>query len=95
MRAIIQRESGRAGEISLILLNPNASDLLPLRKWETARFVELGRRLLAENPSLCLIITGAPSEQASAETVAALASGKMCSLNPGVGNWLPIVALVT
>src|SRR5580704_10101025 len=33
VQAIIQRESGRPGEPSLILLNPNASDLLPLRKW--------------------------------------------------------------
>ena len=28
----------------VMLLNPNASDLLPLRKWESAKFVDLGRQ---------------------------------------------------
>src|SRR5689334_13906992 len=34
----------------IIVLNPNASDLLPLRKWETAKFGELARRILAGYP---------------------------------------------
>jgi ADP-heptose:LPS heptosyltransferase len=54
----------------LVLLNPNASDLLPLRKWPTERFVELGRRILAEHQDVQLIITGASGEQRSAERVA-------------------------
>jgi ADP-heptose:LPS heptosyltransferase len=51
----------------LFLLNPNASDLLPLRKWDSAKFVELGRRLLAEFPQSRLVVTGAPAEQAAAD----------------------------
>jgi ADP-heptose:LPS heptosyltransferase len=51
----------------VILLNPNASDLLPLRKWESAKFVELGRRLLAEFPQSRLVVTGAPAERAAAD----------------------------
>ena len=51
----------------VILLNPNASDLLPLRKWESAKFVELGRRLLAAFPQARLVITGAPAERAAAD----------------------------
>ena len=54
----------------LVLLNPNASDLLPLRKWPTERFIELGKRILENHPDVTLIITGAPSEQAAAEQVA-------------------------
>ena len=48
-----------------ILLNPNASDMLPLRKWPTERFVELGKKILDENPPCTIILTGAPSEQDS------------------------------
>ena len=51
VKAIIQRESGRQGEFALILLNPNASDLLPLRKWPTDRYVDLARRLLERFPT--------------------------------------------
>ena len=60
--AIVRRESGQEGELRLILLNPNASDLLPLRKWPTDRYVELARRLLEKFPEVCISLTGAPDE---------------------------------
>jgi ADP-heptose:LPS heptosyltransferase len=53
----------------IILLNPNASDMLPLRKWDTQNFISLGRRILQEIPNSCVVITGAPSERESAEMV--------------------------
>src|SRR6266705_2062464 len=48
----------------LILLNPNASDLLPLRRWPVLRYVELARRLLERYPDLFIGFTGAPAEAA-------------------------------
>ena len=62
---------GDAGDVPrpLVLLNPNASDLLPLRKWPEARFVELGQRILSQHPAALVVITGAPSERAGAEAV--------------------------
>ena len=53
-----------AGSPRLILLNANASDLLPLRRWESANYVALAKRLLAEFPELCIGFTGAPDEAA-------------------------------
>ncbi|MBA4396039.1 MAG: glycosyltransferase family 9 protein [Syntrophus sp. (in: bacteria)] len=53
----------------IVLLNPNASDMLPLRKWDTQNFIRLGRRVLQEIPKSVVIITGAPSERESAEMV--------------------------
>jgi ADP-heptose:LPS heptosyltransferase len=53
----------------MVLLNPNASDMLPLRKWDTQNFVRLGRRVLQDIPDSVVIITGAPSERESAEMV--------------------------
>jgi ADP-heptose:LPS heptosyltransferase len=46
----------------LILLNPNASDLLPLRRWPGERYVELARRILAQFPEAQVGFTGAPEE---------------------------------
>jgi ADP-heptose:LPS heptosyltransferase len=46
----------------LILLNPNASDLLPLRRWPGDRYVELARRLLEQLPEAHIGFTGAPEE---------------------------------
>ncbi len=63
-RAIL-RELGVRADHRLILLNANASDLLPLRKWEGANYVALARRLLAAFPDLAIAFTGAPNEAAA------------------------------
>jgi ADP-heptose:LPS heptosyltransferase len=60
--ALLQRENPRIGSAPLILLNPNASDLLPLRRWPALRYVELARRLLERYPELFIGFTGDPSE---------------------------------
>jgi len=50
----------------VVLLNANCSDLLPLRRWEPERYVELSRRLLQRFPDLAIAFTGAPDEAAEA-----------------------------
>jgi len=65
INALLQRENPRIGSAPLILLNPNASDLLPLRRWPPLRYVELARRLLERYPDLFIGFTGAPAEAAS------------------------------
>ena len=56
------------GEISdfslkkIVLLNANASDIVPLRKWSLDNFVELGKRLL-ENSEITVVLTGSQEEQ--------------------------------
>jgi ADP-heptose:LPS heptosyltransferase len=62
--ALLQRENPRIGSAPLILLNPNAGDLLPLRRWPPLRYVELARRLLERYPNLFIGFTGAPAEAA-------------------------------
>src|SRR5205085_5349371 len=61
---LLQRENRRVGSAPLILLNPNASDLLPLRRWPPRRYVELARRLLTRYPNVFFGFTGAPAEAA-------------------------------
>ncbi|MGZ4965443.1 MAG: glycosyltransferase family 9 protein, partial [Limisphaerales bacterium] len=56
-------------EKPVILLNPNASDLLPLRQWPRQRYLELARRLLERFPEVQIGFTGAPNE---AEPISAL-----------------------
>src|SRR5437899_7492959 len=60
--ALLRRENPRIGSAPLVLLNPNASDLLPLRRWPPLRYVQLARRLLEHYPELFIGLTGAPSE---------------------------------
>jgi ADP-heptose:LPS heptosyltransferase len=60
--ALLRRENPRIGSAPLILLNPNASDLLPLRRWPAMRYVELARRLLERYPDLFIGFTGSSAE---------------------------------
>src|SRR5437762_968422 len=64
LNALLQRENPRIGSAPLIVLNPNASDLLPLRRWPSLRYVELARRLLERYPELFIGFTGAPASPA-------------------------------
>ena len=62
INALLQHENHGIGSAPLILLNPNASDLLPLRRWPSLRYVELARRLLECYPELFIGFTGASAE---------------------------------
>ena len=44
------------------MLNPNASDLVPLRKWPSGRYVALARRLIERFPDLVVVMTGNEDE---------------------------------
>jgi len=78
VRAILGRESGVEGEFRVILLNPNASDLLPLRKWPTERYVDLARRLLERFPEVCVVMTGAPDEADAIQKIALEVGSQRC-----------------
>jgi ADP-heptose:LPS heptosyltransferase len=65
INALLQRENARIGSAPLILLNPNAGDLLPLRRWPPQRYVQLAQRLLERYPDLFIGFTGAPAEAAA------------------------------
>jgi ADP-heptose:LPS heptosyltransferase len=60
---------GAAGGHPIVILNPNASDLLPLRKWQTAKFKALAERILASYPSALIVLTGATTERDAADAL--------------------------
>jgi ADP-heptose:LPS heptosyltransferase len=62
----------------LILLNANASDLVPLRRWPGDRYVELARRLLARYPDASIAFTGAPGEAPAAEDLVRQVGSSRC-----------------
>jgi ADP-heptose:LPS heptosyltransferase len=62
VEGILAKLTGAPATPPLILLNANASDLLPLRRWEPERYVELARRLSAAFPEVWIGFTGARDE---------------------------------
>ena len=63
---------------SVVLVNPNAGELLPQRRWMISRFAELIRRIIAEHDDVLVLITGAPQERAEAEKLAAQCDSHRC-----------------
>jgi ADP-heptose:LPS heptosyltransferase len=81
VRRLLREAIGDRGAAPLILLNANASDLLPLRRWPSARYVELARCLVGRYPEVVIAFTGAPDEAASArELVRQAGSPRVVSL---------------
>ncbi|MFZ0502683.1 MAG: glycosyltransferase family 9 protein [Chthoniobacterales bacterium] len=69
IRTLLQRETRSETDPPIVLLNPNASDLLPLRKWPEDRYVSLARRLLDAFPEIYIGLTGAPDEAGPIEAM--------------------------
>lgn len=51
----------------IVLINPNASELLPQRRWMPERYVTVMQKILADHPDVIILITGAPAEREEAE----------------------------
>jgi ADP-heptose:LPS heptosyltransferase len=66
----------KQGQQRLILVNPNASDLLPQRRWAQQRFSELIQGLNQLYPNDLILITGSPAEFEYVEKVRTVAQVK-------------------
>jgi ADP-heptose:LPS heptosyltransferase len=64
------------GKNRLILINPNASDLLPQRRWAQQRFSELIQAVHQQYPQDLILITGSPTEFAYVDKVRSVANIK-------------------
>lgn len=77
----------------VVLINPNASDLLPQRRWMPDYFVEVMRELLTRYDDILILITGAPNEQAEAEGLAARVGDARCVNFAGAVKFAELTSL--
>lgn len=78
VRTMLAERFGGKQPSRLVLLNANAGDLLPIRRWSDERYVLLAHRLLDHDPELHIALTGAKSEQAGAERLAGDVGSNRC-----------------
>ncbi len=79
--ALLRHAAGRQPGEPLVLVNANASDMIPIRKWAAGRFAELTRELLARYGDATIVLTGSPVEREAAETmVRTLGSDRVVNL---------------
>jgi ADP-heptose:LPS heptosyltransferase len=78
VEALIKHHTGLAVTPPLILLNANASDLIPLRRWNTDRYIALAQRLLAHYPEIFIAFTGAAEEAPKVENAVQRVGSPRC-----------------
>ncbi|NIO48975.1 MAG: hypothetical protein GTN73_06020 [Candidatus Aminicenantes bacterium] len=61
----------------IILLNPNASDIVPLRRWPLENYTELAK-LLLKHEGAYIVITGVKSERKDVDIICDAVSPKRC-----------------
>ncbi len=68
----------KPGYHKIVLLNPNASELLPQRRWMPERYQELASKILSRNDKFLVLITGAPSENEEADMLCRKVGSQRC-----------------
>jgi ADP-heptose:LPS heptosyltransferase len=84
--------SGIARAKKIILLNPNASDLVPLRRWPSGNYVELAK-LLLKNEGVYVVVTGTKSEIKEAGKLCAAVGSSRCINFAGKTSFAELVDL--
>jgi ADP-heptose:LPS heptosyltransferase len=74
--ALIARAKSASPDGLVVILNCNLIDSMPLRRWPRESWRRLGRRLLAEDPTTTLLLTGLPEERELSRALAAEISGE-------------------
>jgi ADP-heptose:LPS heptosyltransferase len=93
VRSMLDERFSEISRSRLVLINANAGDLLPIRRWANDRYVELAKRLLDHDAELCIALTGAGSEQAGAEELAGEIGSKRCASVAGSTTLTELFAL--
>jgi ADP-heptose:LPS heptosyltransferase len=63
---------------SLFLINANASDMLPQRRWPTAEFIRLIQILLSDHNDILVLLTGSPAERVELDIIANGVNSERC-----------------
>ena len=79
----------------LVLINPNASDLLPQRRWMPDHFVQLMRMILETHDDVLILITGSPDEREEAEGLKQQVNNERCINFAGGVSFSELPALYT
>lgn len=77
----------------LVLLNANAGDLLPIRRWADSRYIELAKRLLESDSELRIALTGSKDERQGAEALVREVSSDRCVSVAGQTTLTELLAL--
>jgi ADP-heptose:LPS heptosyltransferase len=77
----------------VVLLNANASDMLPQRRWPQENFSAVAKILLSEYKNIIILLTGAPAEKEYVQEVANAVNDPRCINSSGHFSFGELVPL--
>jgi ADP-heptose:LPS heptosyltransferase len=77
----------------VILVNSNASDLLPQRRWDKENYGDVIKMILEANADAVILLTGAPAEKDGAQLLADYVGSERCINFAGAVKFLQLPAL--
>ncbi|MCG6886844.1 MAG: glycosyltransferase family 9 protein [Proteobacteria bacterium] len=80
MRELVNRDypGYTPNQHRIVLINPNASELLPQRRWMPERYVAVMQKILNNYLDVIILITGAPAERQEAEELKQQVNNERC-----------------
>jgi ADP-heptose:LPS heptosyltransferase len=84
-----------ADQHRLLLVNANASDLLPQRRWMPDRFAAVIKQVLHQYPDVLVVLTGAPAERPQAATICSQVGEERCINSAGFFLFEELLPLYT
>lgn len=88
-----QENIGVSSAKKIILLNPNASELIPIRRWPMQNYICLAKLLINNHPGIYIVITGTTSERADADEITVALNSPQCINFAGKTSFRELIAL--
>lgn len=82
-----------SGHHRIVLFNANASDLMPLRRWDRGNYIQLARQILETYPDVIILLTGAPAEHEGLQNIPEALQSPRCVNFAGKTSFAELVAL--
>jgi ADP-heptose:LPS heptosyltransferase len=79
--------------LRIVLINPNASDLLPQRRWLPEYFVQVGKELLEAMDDILIVATGAYAEHDYVQNIIDRIGHERCVNSAGKFEFLELIPL--
>jgi len=92
---LLYRKFGQGKTGPVIILNANASDLLPLRCWPRRNYIELARVLLDKYPQVNIVFSGAADEAGPGEQMVSQIKSNRCVSLAGETSFRQLMTLYT
>jgi ADP-heptose:LPS heptosyltransferase len=94
-RTVVSRHAAdfQPSRQKLVLINPNASELLVQRRWPPENYAALIRLVLGADPLALVLITGAPAEREEAGRLTAAVGDERCVNFAGATSFAQLPAL--